>query len=184
MNTSGLVTKRKQAFVASGESYDLVRKNRADDDDLIMFKKPAIDVDWHVHGKQAATQLIYLSGRNGADGLARHALLGLFGGENGAYAPETLSNMLSRPAMGMTRISVTVGAPEAPAWRVCLLMGIASFGRGWTKRAAYAAVSGCRSGHGASCTRDLADHKQVAEDGVLRVSTYVAGLIFRARTRG
>ena len=67
MNTSGLVTKRKQAFVASGESYDLVRKNRADDDDLIMFKKPAIDVDWHVHGKQAATQLIYLSGRNGTD---------------------------------------------------------------------------------------------------------------------
>jgi hypothetical protein len=36
-----LVTKRKQAFVASGESYDFVRKNRADDDDLIMFKKPA-----------------------------------------------------------------------------------------------------------------------------------------------
>src|SRR6266404_5143671 len=45
----------KQVFIASGESYNFVGKNRAGDDDLIVIKKPAIDVDGHVHRKKAAT---------------------------------------------------------------------------------------------------------------------------------
>jgi hypothetical protein len=44
-----------------------VRKNRSDDDDLIVIKEPAVDVDGHVHLKQTAAQVFNILGRYRTD---------------------------------------------------------------------------------------------------------------------
>ena len=53
---------RKQVFVTPGKPNHFVRKNRADDDDLIILKEPAVDVDGHVHLKQAAALVFNIPG--------------------------------------------------------------------------------------------------------------------------
>src|SRR6516164_1961126 len=58
---------RKQVFVTAGKPNDFVRKNRPGDDDLIILKKPAIDIHWHVHREQAPAQMLDLGGGNDAD---------------------------------------------------------------------------------------------------------------------
>src|ERR1700736_3249657 len=58
---------RKKVFVTAGKPTNLMRKNRAGDNDLIVLKKQAIDVDGHVHRKQTAALAFDLGGGNGAD---------------------------------------------------------------------------------------------------------------------
>jgi hypothetical protein len=58
---------RKQVFVTPGKPDYFVWKNRPGNDDLVIVKDPPIDVDGHIHGKQAAAEIFDLLCRNGAD---------------------------------------------------------------------------------------------------------------------
>ena len=58
---------REQVFVAPGKSDHFVWKNRPGNDDLIIVKDPPVDVDGHIHRKQAAAEIFDLFCGNGAD---------------------------------------------------------------------------------------------------------------------
>src|SRR6516165_4873020 len=58
---------REQVLVTPGTADHFVRKHRANDDDLIVLKDPAINIDGHVHRKQAAAFAFDLGGGNCAD---------------------------------------------------------------------------------------------------------------------
>ena len=44
----------EQVLVAAGEPDDFVRKDRADDDDLVVIEDELVDFDRHIHREQAS----------------------------------------------------------------------------------------------------------------------------------
>ena len=65
---SGAADAGEEVLVAAGKSDHLVRKDRADDDELVVVEDRAVDRDLDVHLEQAAGQLADLAGGDRADG--------------------------------------------------------------------------------------------------------------------
>src|SRR5437899_12298292 len=51
---------REEIFVAAGKPHDLMRKNRTNDDNLVVIEQLSIDFHQHLHRKEAAGYLVYL----------------------------------------------------------------------------------------------------------------------------
>ena len=72
LRISGAADAGEEVLVAAGEADDLVREDRADDDELVVVEDRAVDRDRHVHLEQPAGQRADLVGRDRADvGAAR-----------------------------------------------------------------------------------------------------------------
>ena len=57
LSTSGPLTPGKRYLLSAGETDDLVRKHRTDDDDLIVLEQPPVDAHLHVEREPAAGEL-------------------------------------------------------------------------------------------------------------------------------
>lgn len=68
---SGTANAGKKVFVTAGKADDLMRKNRADDDDFVVFENLLVDFDRHVHREKAVGELADFLGAECADAFKR-----------------------------------------------------------------------------------------------------------------